>query len=312
MLKKIFYLIIRIIIAFGLLTLLFKKLNLKESFNLIFKLNLFFYLLSLFLILIFQFISVYRWQYTLKINNLNLNFWKLLKIHFISIFLQNFLPTTFGQDIVKGALTFKNYPKIRVASSLIISRICGIFVLLIFANLSLIFIKKSFYNLKNYSLIFILLYTALLFLLFNKNFQYFLIKLYNRINLKFFKKLKIEIFFEKINVYKEFNVFFVILILSALLNFILILYNWILFLSFGVNINLKYFLLYIPIITFITFLPISIGGLGIRENLYYYFFKSIVNENLIGGCIILFLFNLILFSLPGAIFLIFREKDLKK
>jgi uncharacterized membrane protein YbhN (UPF0104 family) len=83
-------------------------------------------------------------------------------------------------------------------------------------------------------------------------------------------------------------------------------------LSFGVNINLKYFLLYIPIITFITFLPISIGGLGIRENLYYYFFKSIVNENLIGGCIILFLFNLILFSLPGAIFLIFREKDLKK
>jgi len=312
MLKKIFYLIIRIIIALGLLTLLFKKLNLKESFNLIFKLNLFFYLLSLFLILIFQFISVYRWQYTLKINNLNLNFWKLLKIHFISIFLQNFLPTTFGQDIVKGALTFKNYPKIRVASSLIISRICGIFVLLIFANLSLIFIKKSFYNLKNYSLIFILLYTALLFLLFNKNFQYFLIKLYNRINLKFFKKLKIEIFFEKINVYKEFNVFFVILILSALLNFILILYNWILFLSFGVNINLKYFLLYIPIITFITFLPISIGGLGIRENLYYYFFKSIVNENLIGGCIILFLFNLILFSLPGAIFLIFREKDLKK
>jgi len=312
MLKKIFYLIIRIIIALGLLTLLFKKLNLKESFNLIFKLNLFFYLLSLFLILIFQFISVYRWQYTLKINNLNLNFWKLLKIHFISIFLQNFLPTTFGQDIVKGALTFKNYPKIRVASSLIISRICGIFVLLIFANLSLIFIKKSFYNLKNYSLIFILLYTALLFLLFNKNFQYFLIKLYNRINLKFFKKLKIEIFFEKINVYKEFNVFFVVLILSALLNFILILYNWILFLSFGVNINLKYFLLYIPIITFITFLPISIGGLGIRENLYYYFFKSIVNENLIGGCIILFLFNLILFSLPGAIFLIFREKDLKK
>ena len=45
-------------------------------------------------------------------------------------------------------------------------------------------------------------------------------------------------------------------------------------LSLGIKISLIYFLIFLPIIGAITLLPISIGGLGLREGLYVVYFAK--------------------------------------
>ncbi len=52
-------------------------------------------------------------------------------------------------------------------------------------------------------------------------------------------------------------------------------------LALGIKINIAYFLIFLPIISAITLLPISIGGLGLRDATTIYFFaKAGVSKDL--------------------------------
>jgi len=64
------------------------------------------------------------------------------------------------------------------------------------------------------------------------------------------------------------------LAISFVFNVLLIAVNGIIALSLGVEIPLRYFLLFIPLISFLLVLPISLSGLGVREGGYVYLFAQ--------------------------------------
>jgi uncharacterized protein (TIRG00374 family) len=63
-------------------------------------------------------------------------------------------------------------------------------------------------------------------------------------------------------------------ILSLLVQMVTPVTSYIIALSLGININPLYFFIFLPIIGAITLLPISIGGLGLRENMTVLFFAK--------------------------------------
>ncbi|MBM3255830.1 MAG: hypothetical protein FJZ08_05970 [Candidatus Omnitrophica bacterium] len=73
-------------------------------------------------------------------------------------------------------------------------------------------------------------------------------------------------------------------------------------LSLGVNINPIYFFIFIPVVGAITLLPISIGGLGVRENITVLFFASVgVSHNLALAISLLNSFFILIFGLIGGL-----------
>jgi uncharacterized membrane protein YbhN (UPF0104 family) len=64
------------------------------------------------------------------------------------------------------------------------------------------------------------------------------------------------------------------LAISFVFNVLLIAVNYLIALSLGVKIPLWYFLLFIPLISFLLVLPISLSGLGVREGGYIYLFAQ--------------------------------------
>jgi uncharacterized membrane protein YbhN (UPF0104 family) len=51
-------------------------------------------------------------------------------------------------------------------------------------------------------------------------------------------------------------------------------------LALGVHLSIWYFLLFIPIISLVTLVPISFSGLGVREGAYVYLFSQVGVEAL--------------------------------
>jgi len=72
--------------------------------------------------------------------------------------------------------------------------------------------------------------------------------------------------------------------------------------SLGIKINLIYFFIFIPIIGAITMLPISIGGLGLRDATTIFFFaKAGVNKDLAFAMSLLNFFFIVLYAAIGGI-----------
>ena len=310
--KQILY-ILQIVITISLLYIIFKKIDISKTTALLKNANLLYLGLALCMDFFFNFLSIYRWYFSLLKIDIYIKYLKLLRFHYIALFLQNFLPSFIGGDLVKGVLAFKGNPKIRVASSILVSRISGLFALVVLANIAFLLsgsISNSINQIKYYSLLVLVLFIILFILLFNKKTQVWFIKKYNSINIKTLKNFKIEIFFEKINLYKNIRIVFILLFSSFVIQIFSFLSNYFFFLSIGNNINISHFFLYSTIVTFIIILPISINGHGLREGLYYYFFCNLgFSKNSIITFALLVLIRPIIASLIGSTFLLFKTKN---
>ena len=75
-------------------------------------------------------------------------------------------------------------------------------------------------------------------------------------------------------------------------------------LSLGIKISLIYFLIFLPIIGAITLLPISIGGLGLREGLYVVYFAKagVVKQLALAMSLLSFSFIVFYGAIGGVIY----------
>ena len=98
-------------------------------------------------------------------------------------------------------------------------------------------------------------------------------------------------------------------LLSLLSHFLIILSSFIISRSIQIDLGFLYFLLFIPIIIFVTFLPISIGGLGVRESGYVLLFSQVgLDANFAISLSFLVFFSNILRGLLGGFFLLYNSK----
>jgi uncharacterized protein (TIRG00374 family) len=99
------------------------------------------------------------------------------------------------------------------------------------------------------------------------------------------------------------------LVISFANQFLVILVNWIMALGLRLDVSLHYFLVFIPVITLISMIPISLNGMGLREYAYVSMFTAVgVSPE---GAIALGLLSsavLVLSAVPGGLlYVLFKQ-----
>lgn len=270
--------LIKIVVSVSLLTFILIKVEWNKVFENLSHANLILLFAAILLNIFERFELTYKWNLLIKVRGIVVEFRRLFWINSIGSFLGLFLPSSVGTDVVRGYYLVKNNSEKSVSiSSVFVDRVLGMFSLIIVGTVAVFFAGDliAAYNLKFY-LLALLIAVTILFYLFQRNES---VKLLDRI----FQKVKHKKFIEQgiklhssILEYKKYPKTLIIsFIITLLVQVTRVLTYYFVALCFGIQISIVYFFLFIPIIMIVIMLPISIGGLGLREGTFIAFFTLV-------------------------------------
>jgi len=266
--------------------------------------------------LAFLVISNWRWRILLEARELHYTFGYLLKVYFVSWMFNNVLPTAIGGDVMRIAYTARDDKKAVAFAATLVDRIVGFIGLFFFAfviSVILYFRTKTVWYLPLNLAGFVGLVLVTL-TLFSDTMHRIVVRIFGGIK---FLKLGARID-ELYRAVKEFRgvpgALFWSFLSSLALQLTLALTWFFTAQSVHGHVALLYYCLLIPIIGIITMIPVSIGGLGVRENSFKEFFTAgrmanhLSPEQAIATALLYLLVTLV-FALIGAIVLMFLKRS---
>jgi len=275
------------------------------------KLNFFNYnqLIAILVLIIFHLFRILRFYIIFYFLNNKINFFRLVEIYYIGLYLGIITPGRLGEFYRIKLINDLNIPNLSNYNFLLIEKITDIFSLICFIFLLLI---TGFYTL-NLQTIFLFFTFVLVGIFFIKNGYYFFTYFTKKI-ICFFPKLKKKKFFE---LFFKNNPFVNLGNKKLIFLFLLTMTIWLIFIfavHIGINGNFKVnFLETIKLFvinTFVTALPITIMGIGLREIVLTEIFQ-INNLSYLANISFQFIFVNIISALPGFILFFNKEYKLK-
>lgn len=276
--KRVLFLSLRISVSIILLWFLFRQLDREVLIEIIINADKRLLLLAFSIFFINYILSLFRWEMLLKAARIHLPLKRVIISLAGGYFFNLFLPSSIGGDVVRVIdLTTHTRRPHEVMATVLLDRLSGYIGLVILAWLALL----SSWNIipKKNVLVWVGIITAILIIillvLFNKS-------LYFKINRLLHSPSGNKIKGYIRDVHKETHIFRhhekVVLnniTLSLFIQMITPVTFYITALSLGLRINIIYFFIFLPIIGAVTLLPISIGGLGLREYMITSFFAML-------------------------------------
>lgn len=308
-LKKIASILLRVGTSIVLLLFIFRNIDKKSLFTIIKNADKPLLFLAFCIFFCGYILCLLRWEMLLRALKIHLPLKRVIISFSGGIFFSLFLPSTIGGDFMRSIdlAAHTKRPK-EVVATVLLDRLSGYTGLVSLALLSIIFgwrLIRDRSILLSVGVITSIL-VAVLLVLFNKF-------AYSRIN-KLLHSPKAGKIRESIkNLHQEIHYFkhhkkVIInnLILSLIIQITAPLTFFVVALSLGLKIKLLYFFIFLPIISAITLLPISIGGLGLRDATTIFFFAKIgVVKNLsLAMSLINFFFILLCGALGGLIYVL--------
>jgi len=312
MLKKIFRSkLLKFLFSAVLIYFAFKKVDVFKLLNEIEQIPLWFVLINI--VWSFSLVTLISFRWSLLI-------FKKIKIKtiltftrasFLAAFSSLFFPTQLAGEVSKWIVIDQKYPEVsktKVLGSVFLDRFIGFSVYIFLGLIMAIMGKRTGLAIPNYVFYLLIILAIVCFL-------FFVIIYFFDIS-KFLSKIK---FLNKINdafdLLKDKNKSQIIkcLLISIVSETLWILQIWFIGKQLGTNVGILSVFVFIPIISVILLLPISIGGFGAREQLYLFFFLQVggKTENILLMSTflgILGVFN----SLFGGILLFFDERTKEK
>jgi uncharacterized protein (TIRG00374 family) len=232
------------------------------------EIDLFMYVLLCGVFLFQHYLLALRWQVLLRAVNLTSPVMELFRIILYGQGLNKVLPSSIGGDSAKVAYILINNPedKAQAVSATLIDRLVGLFVLCFIVLFTLPFVdnlpstpKMGGMAIFGLVVIFVLLiYVGFLDGLIDKILQWSI----------FSSKLGKQLV-KLWNIFKEYRQYPQAMIkaflLSLLIKIIMIVSQFYTFLSIGVEVPILDMFFSIPLVNLVTTIPISIGGIGVRE-----------------------------------------------
>ncbi|MGI6596152.1 MAG: lysylphosphatidylglycerol synthase transmembrane domain-containing protein [Candidatus Ratteibacteria bacterium] len=271
-------------------------------------------ILALLIAVLLSFPLALRWYILLKgqVKNDKIRYINLWKFGMVGMLFNNFLPTGAGGDIVKVFyLVREEKDKLLIGSSVLIDRFIGAFTVITMGVIAGLLAPNISEKTKLLLLV-LLLFLLSIFIFFS--YRTFALFLYSR-----FKRFIPNRWRETLkNIYTVFNRYFsskktlfYVLLISFLLQSISILNNYIMARSLMWNYSysppLYQFFIFIPLIWTATLIP-SIGGLGVREFTYVYFFQASMGKENAFALSIIFLISIFIQSIIGGGILLFLKE----
>ena len=286
-LKKIINILLRFGVSAGLLFFLFRKIDLKAFVQIIKRADFTLILLSFFVFCLIYALCFLRWHKLLRALGVDLPIRPIFSSFMGGVFFNAVLPSTIGGDVLRSVdLSAKTKRPDKIIATVFVDRLSG------YTGLSLVCFGLLIFGWKLVNtpsvIIHVILITGLLCLillvLFN-DFLYrkitgFLEKSSRKKQEQFPKVVSLRQHLVKLHqqVYyfrSKPKVVIERILLSIIIQIISSVSFYILFLSLGIKINIVYCLIFQPIIGAITLIPISIGGLGLRDNMTRLFYSKV-------------------------------------
>jgi len=312
--KRLVY-ITKILISVVLIWYLLRKINLPFIFQTIEEASLHWLIFSFVLNLLGRLISAIRWKYLLASQDIDIPLKVLVISLFVGHFFNNFLPSTVGGDAIRAYDSAKySRRKIESMVTVITERIMGILALGTLAMGAVILNYFVFKKIYGFFWIIFEFFIAIAFLFFlititSNHFVNFLLKLLNQLKLsKIGNKIK-KVFIVYDLVQKKKNVLFITFIISLILQLNVVLHYYLISKAIDMKISMLYIFTIIPIVLVILLIPISINGIGVRENAYAFLMAliGIPKEKAVAFSWIAFGFTLLMGILGGIIFAFRKE-----
>jgi glycosyltransferase 2 family protein len=311
--KKIILLILRIVISVSLIIFLVKT-QIKDFSSIIEILkssNKILLLLSLSTHIFGIWITAFRWRTLLDTQNVKLSTGVLSVTVLIGFFFNNFLPTSIGGDVFRTYDASKKgkIPLGTSASVIIVERFSGVVSAAVFAIVALFL---GFTAIGNQPIIipiviFFVISVIIAVIIINPS-VFGIRRLFNRF--KFLRKIKEKLsnVFTTFASFKKHKVVLLkVLIYSFLLQFAVVLNYYLAALALGIDLGLAAFIFIVPVVSIIAMIPISIGGIGLRENSLVFIMVALGAANEEAAlCSLLLLLMLILVGMVGGIVYIAR------
>jgi glycosyltransferase 2 family protein len=324
--------VIQLVISIILLTILIYWIDFGAFISAVGNANYLYICLAIVLVAINRCVMAYKWNMLLKLKGISISFVEATRIYYISNFLGMYLPPTIGGDLVRAYyIRKKKYQMSDILASIVVERIFGFLVLLLFAVLGALSLYFVFFESR------VELRTALSILLFISMGSLlivitFLNKTISSKVLSFLGRHRsatiVERFANKVAqlylsflLYKNSKVILLLFsVLTGLEVFIYILRTYVVVHALHIDIPFSYLFSFVPIIMTLIRLPISFNGFGINEGGFVYFLSLAGIAKSIGFSVGLIDHLIVMIAiLPGGILYLFehgirgqKEKEGKK
>lgn len=221
--------------------------------------------------------SVSRWQILLRAQGGDASFGFLTRSLMTGVFFNNLLPSTIGGDAIRAWDTARSGVSRGTALTIIVvDRFVGLLALLLFAAIGLVGATRL--NEEAPQLAFwvvgvgavMIVAAALLFLPSSRGPE-LLARLGIRLGTRLPGKVAAALFAFQGKGRALAGAFFWSLCLQA----IVVLNAWVTARALRIELGLAPFFLMIPLAVFVTMIPVSINGIGVRENLFVFFFAAL-------------------------------------
>ena len=293
--------IARVGVSLALMGVIFYRMDLEQFVSLMRGADVRFLAMATGLVVVGLVIGAYRWQRLLRALGIPVPLRILVASYFVGLFFNDFLPTSMGGDVVR-IYDVAQYSRRHSASaaSVIAERALSSLAQGLIALLGLALgydVARRFAG--EIAALFVVLCLILLALLFGDRWGRDIALLKGKV-----REALESISFCLRNKSLALGVVFVSLFFHA----VIVLINYAILEALGAHVSLVYCFLVIPIILFITLLPVSINGLGIREWAYIYFFGRLgLSMAEAVAASLMFFFLLILVSLIGGVIFALRS-----
>lgn len=306
-LKKIFSIFLRVSISIVLLIFLFRQVDEKSVLETLKHADKSLLLLAFGILIFNHILCLLRWQMLLKAVKIHLPLKRTIISFSGGIFFSLFLPSTIGGDLMRSIdlAAHTKRPK-EIIATVFLDRLSGYIGLTILTLVSLILGWKLVGD-KSVVLSVAIITSILigvLLVLFNKFIYARINKLLHSPNAGKIREL-IRNLHQEIHLFRHNKKIIVYnLMISVIIQAISPLTFFVISRSLGLKLDMIYFFVFLPIIGAITLLPISIGGLGLRDATTIFFFaKAGVSKDLAFSMSLLgFSFVLISGILGGLIY----------
>lgn len=307
--KKLATIFLRVSISIALLIFIFRKVDEKEMLVFIKNADKLTLLLAFLIFFSNYFLSLIRWEMLLKAVKIYLPFKRVIMSFAGGVFFNVFLPSTIGGDFVRSMdlASHTKKPK-EVIATVLLDRLSGYAGLVLVSLIALLLGYKSIQDKSVFISVGLIagLLVVVLFLLFNKFTFSKLNKLLNSPNAGKIREA-IKGLHQEVHYFRHHKEVIVHnLILSVIIQIITPLCFYFIGLSLGIKLNIIYYFIFLPIIGAITLLPISIGGLGLRDMTVIYFFtKAGVDKDLAFAMSILSFSFIVIYGIIGGVIYVF-------
>lgn len=307
--KKLISIALRISVSLALLFFLFQKVDKRIMFETIKRADKSLLLIALAVYFSTYVLCLYRWQMLLKALNVALPLKRVVISFAAGIFFSLFLPSSIGGDFMRSLdLAVSTQKPRQVVATVFLDRLSGYMGVVILTVLAFCLGWNLIHDTSVAISIGILIaiLAAILLALFNEY-------IYSKINKFLDSPTSGRIREAIVNLHQEIHSFgnqkkVIVnnIILSVLIQVVNPVTFYIIALAIGVKLRLVYFFIFLPIIGAITLLPISIGGLGLRDAMTVFFFAKVgvLKDLAFAMSLISFLFILIYGSIGGLIYVL--------